>query len=281
MATKKASSSRKQSTVKATTSKATFSAYTKSVVKFGKALKGMPLLGVIVAEFIGTFLLVAATMSLTVTYGQLPVGLVVGLVLVAIVLLVGGVSGAHLNPAATIGAYVTRKISAIYALGYIFAQALGATAAVKLLSTYLEATKNADTQSSLLLVKASTIADGKEWLVLFAELIGVTILTFGIATALRHKNNRAVAAITQGFSILAALTIAGSLTILLSSAQQGTTLAFLNPVIAFAANAIPWPMTIWPIAIYIVAPVIGGIIGFALQDYLHTQSDSCDCETCN
>lgn len=279
MATKKASS-HKQSTVKATTSKATFAAYTKSVVKFGKSLTDMPLLGVIVAEFIGTFLLVAATMSLTVTYGQLPVGLIVGLVLVGIVLLVGGVSGAHLNPAATIGAYVTRKISAIYALAYIFAQALGATAAVKLLTTYLEATKNASTQSELFLVKASTIPVDKEMLVLFAELIGVTILTFGIATALRHKNNRAVAAMTQGFSILAALTIAGSLTILLSSSQQGTTLAFLNPVIAFAANAVPWPLSIWPVSIYIVAPIIGGIAGFVLQDYLHTQSESCDCDTC-
>ncbi len=245
-----------------------------SIVAFCRSLKNTPVVGASIAEFIGTFLLVAFTLSLTISGGPI----MVAFALVGIVLMVGAVSGAHLNPAITIGAWVTKKISSLRALGYIMAQALGGAAAYAILNAFFTGTKAAESAASAggpALLHAATLVEKKEIYVFFAELIGVMILSFGIATALRNiKKDRAVGALTAGFTMLAALTIAGSLTYMLLT-EQYTSYVFLNPVVATIANVFNGFQlsNIWPLAIYVVAPIIGGILGFVLQDFLHSQTE--------
>ena len=43
--------------------------------------------------------------------------------------------------------------------------------------------------------------------------------------------------------------------------------AIINPAVAVALHAYSWA-TIWPFAVYALAPVIGGILGFVLYDTL-------------
>jgi len=269
MATKAAISSNKKSTT--TKSSAQTSVTLRSV---GEAIKGMPIVGLLVAEFIGAFILTASFIEMQ---GN---PLFVGFALAGVVLIVGGVSGAHVNPAITIGAWVTRKMSWLYAAGYIVAQLLGATVAYLVLNTFLHNNGAAATQlgsSAPTLFHAATVASGKEWYVFFAELLGTTVLALGVATALRTKRVKIVSAFAAGFAILIALYLIMSITTSLLS-ESGVTLTFLNPAIAFAANGLSWNM--WPIAIYVLAPAIGGVIGFALQDFLHSQTDDCDCDSC-
>jgi glycerol uptake facilitator-like aquaporin len=273
MADKKATSSNKKSTVHRTSTVEATASTTGSVLlsykKFYKSLKRTPIIGVMLAEFIGTFLLVA---SIFTVQGQ---PLFVAFVLIGVVLVVGGVSGAHVNPAMTIGAWATRKISALYALGYIAAQVLGAVVAWLVLNAFLGGAAASATGARQSLFHAATLTGGKEWYIFFAELLGATILAFGLATALNIKREKIAAAFSYGLAILVALLVAGSVTSMYLT-ESNTGLTFLNPATAIAANGLSW--NLWPIAIYIFAPVIGGIVGFALQDFLQSQTDdSCDC----
>jgi aquaporin NIP len=92
------------------------------------------------AEFFGTFALVfAGTGAIVindVTGGavtHLGIALTFGLVVLAMIYTVGDVSGAHLNPAVTLGFFAAGRCGLTTVLSYIVSQLLGATAASLLL----------------------------------------------------------------------------------------------------------------------------------------------------
>jgi aquaporin NIP len=92
------------------------------------------------AEFFGTFALVfAGTGAIVindVTGGAVThagIALTFGLVVLAMIYTVGDVSGAHLNPAVTLGFFTAGRCGMTTVLGYIASQLLGATAASLLL----------------------------------------------------------------------------------------------------------------------------------------------------
>lgn len=86
-----------------------------------------------VAEMIGTFALVfagtGAIVINAVTGGAVShvgVALTFGLVVMAMIYAVGDVSGAHLNPAVTIGFWLSRRLPGRFVVPYILAQLAGA-----------------------------------------------------------------------------------------------------------------------------------------------------------
>lgn len=92
------------------------------------------------AEFLGTFILVfAGTGAIVINHvsngaiGHAGIALVFGLVVLAMIYTFGDVSGAHLNPAVTLGFAVAGRFSWNQVFGYIVAQLAGAFAASGLL----------------------------------------------------------------------------------------------------------------------------------------------------
>lgn len=92
------------------------------------------------AELIGTFCLVfAGTGAIVIdkfsggTITHVGVALTFGLIVLAMIYALGDVSGAHLNPAVTIGFCVARRFPLAKVLPYISAQCVGAIAASALL----------------------------------------------------------------------------------------------------------------------------------------------------
>jgi aquaporin Z len=94
------------------------------------------------AEFLGTFWLVlcgcgAAVLAAKfpqVGIGLLGVALAFGLTVVTMAYAVGHISGAHFNPAVTVGALVAGRIDASNAIWYIVAQVIGGIAAAAVLA---------------------------------------------------------------------------------------------------------------------------------------------------
>lgn len=271
MATKKATTTKKKAPVKKAAAPVTV---TKTTVKTVPATAKKQSLGqhietsllsgslwrALAAEFIGTFLLAAVIIA---GQGQ-PIFVLFGLV--GIVLLIGSISGSHVNPAITIGAWATRRIGWLRALGYIFVQFLGAAVAYFALSAFLggatqpSAEQQAYGQTAAALFKAAdvTALTGKEWYVFFAEVLGTTILAFAVASALRAKETLN-AAFTVGLGIFIALMVAITVTGYVSAS------AILNPAIALSLQAYAGT---WAYIVYGLGAVLGGVIGFLLHDLL-------------
>lgn len=247
----------------------------------GSFLKDTPLVGMGIAEFVGTFLLVA---SIFAVQGQ---PLFVAFGLIGLVLIFGGISGAHLNPAITIGALATKKIKSKRAFVYIAAQVLGALAAFALFSGFLSATVPVTESSETVYANGQQLfhvvditsdeaaTKGKEWILFAAELIGVFALSLGVSTALRERREKIAAATGVGLALLIGLLIASSITSVML-VENNTTLTFLNPAVALAGYFAGGTsmFDLWPLMIFVVAPFIGGVLGFALSDMLtKTQKD--------
>ena len=273
MATKKATSTNKKAPVKKTS---TSSSVAKTTVKtisatapakaglsahLENSISSKTLWRALAAEFIGTFLLASIIIA---GQGQ-PIFVLFGLV--GIVLLIGAVSGAHVNPAMTIGAWATRRIGWLRAVAYIVVQLLGAAVAYFALNAFIggaaevSAQAQAYGQAAPTLYAAVDIAKigGKEWFLFFSELLGTAILAFALAAAIRNRD-RLTGAFTYGLGIFIALMI----TITIAGYVSGS--AILNPAVALSLQA--YQPVVWAYVVYALAPIIGGVLGFILHDLI-------------
>jgi aquaporin Z len=270
MATKKAASVAKKSAAKQTTTKVTTvkavesrpamqtPASSKRAVRF--SLARTPLVAALIAEFIGTFILTA-----TIVAGQ-GQPILVFFALVGVVLAVGTISGAYVNPALVLGAWVTRRMNGLRAAGYIVAQILGAMLALVVLTAFVNAAPAPSAESygaASQLFKAAALPENKEWYIFFSEFIGLLIFGFAVASATREKRERTAAAFTIGLGAFLGLMVAGS-----AAAFLGAN-AVLNPAVAIGLQAISFG-SVWPIAVYVIGGSLGAIVGFVLYDLLRS-----------
>lgn len=197
------------------------------------------------AELVGTFLLTMAVAA----SGALPTPLTAGLTLMVLVYLLGPVSGAHINPAVTLGLYTLRKISFRHALGYIIAQLLGAFIASLLLAQMIE------------LVTAPPIS-GTEGSI--AELLGTFVLAFAVARVVLGHVTADTAGLTIGLALLLGITVAsiGSLGVINPAVSLG--LGLFDPATpGFGVNLV----------VYLLAPLVGGFLGAQACEWFSKKKD--------
>lgn len=208
------------------------------------SLFGRKKLAIIVAEFVGTFVLVSAIYA--VLLERLPalfVASAAGVAFGLVVLAVGQVSGAHINPAVTLGLWSLRKIETTFAVVYIAVQFLAAAAAWRLNEYFLDG-------------PLKSLADKAfDWRVFTAEAVGTLIFTFGLAAALFQGYKGLRLAATAGASLGLGMLIA-------SVASNGV----LNPAVALGIQS-------WSFA-YIAGPILGSIIGMNLYAQLFVPAKS-------
>ncbi len=194
----------------------------------------------VVAELMGVVVLVTAVYSMVArTSFPLFGGLAAGVTLGLLVHTIGATSGAHVNPAITLGLLSIRKIKAVPAILYIAAQMLGALAAWQLINYFL----GSDIQS---------IANKFEWKVFSAELAGALVFGFGVASAIYQKY--------EGTKL--AFTVGGSLTIGILVASLGSN-GVLNPAVALGLQSWNWA--------YATGPIAGSIVGMNLYALLFAE----------
>jgi len=227
------------------------------------------------AEFVGTALLilfgdgVVAAAILNKSKGQGGGWIVIttgwGLAVMIAIYAVGTISGAHLNPAVTIGLAVIGKFSAAKVLGYIIAQILGAMfGALLVWLAYLPHWKETPDTGTKLAVFCTAPAIRSFPANLLCEIIGGASLVFG-CLAIPTSANLSGPGWVTGYGP----TLVGLLVFAIGLSLGGPTGYAINPARDFGPRLAHAILPIagkgssdWSYAwIPIIGPIIGGVIG--------------------
>jgi aquaporin Z len=189
--------------------------------------------GAVLAEFLGTAVLVSVALVLTETTAvSYFIATSLAVTLTVIVLAFGGVSGSHVNPAITFGMWTARRIGTLRAVAYIAAQMLGGLAAWQLYQYMVDKP-----------LAAKTIHfDTRVWV---AELVGTFILALGFSAAV----SRVLDAL-QSAAVYSAALFVGIIVASVGSA------GLLNPAMALGLRS-------WG-TVYILGPLVGALLGVNL-----------------
>ena len=239
-----------------------------------------------IAELIGTFFLVffgtgSAVVTLLIDDGVnhgaagigllgglgdwLAIGLAFGLTVMACIYVFGKISGAHLNPAVTIGLLISKNISLIDSVYYIVAQAIGAVLGSLLLFVCLGA-------PAVTIGGLGATAPGLSVgyiPAMIAECIGTFFLMLVVmGVAVDKKADPGVAGISIGMTVAAVIIVLGAFT--------G---ASINPARTFGPylmDTLLGGANLWGFfPIYLVGPIVGAILAALLYTYLAKGNDAC------
>lgn len=215
------------------------------------------------AEFIGTLMLVffiCSFLSLSAGLKQplelAALGLVHAFALFFLITTLGGVSGAHFNPAVSIALAALRKISPKDAAIYIVAQLAGAVGGALLVKVlYLNEGRPDTVHYGATVPSQQFLQGGKAGLALLAEFIGTFALMWAImGTAVNPRGQKEWAGLVIGATLGVAVMVIGPLT--------G---AGFNPARSFGPALVSGTFTdFW---VYIIAPIAGALaaaFGYAL-----------------
>jgi len=198
------------------------------------------------AEFLGTFALVfAGTGAIVINevsggaITHVGVALTFGLIVLTMIYTLGDISGAHINPAVTLGFFAARRLPAKTVLPYIMSQCAGAVAASFLLHVLFPA-------NALL---GATIPNGPQLQSFMLEIILTGLLMFvilGVSTGAREKG------ITAGI-------VVGSVIALEAMFAGPIWGASMNPARSLGPAVVSMHLqSLW---IYLLAPTVGTGIG--------------------
>lgn len=230
------------------------------------------------AEFVGSFLLVffgagAVVVTILMNNGSsvpnpfnigismadwLGINIVFGITLAVAIYAFGKVSGAHFNPAVTIGLWSVRKFPSKDVVPYIIIQLIGATVAGLLIAACMG-------MQSVTLAKLGATAPfvGVGYYQAIAvETVGTFVLVLAImAVAVDKRATPGFAGLIIGLSLTSILT-------LISNITGGS----VNPARTFGpylANTLLGGANLWAyLPIYIIGPVIGGILAAVIYQYI-------------
>ncbi len=207
-----------------------------------------------VAEAVGTFALVfAGTTAIVVdslTGGAVThvgVALTFGLVVMTMIYAVGDVSGAHLNPAVTLGFWVAGRLRAPNLPPYVLSQCTGALVASFTVRTLFP-------ESTGL---GATVPAGGVFQSFVLEALLTALLMFvilGVSTGAKEKG------------IMAGIAVGGTVALgaLLGGPVSGASMnpaRFLGPAMASGAMEHAW--------LYLTAPVVGSILAVGVCKCVH------------
>ena len=227
----------------------------------------------LVAEFVGTFLLVFLAVGAAVfgiaarvgTDGNGPgngvvgVALAFGLVLLGIAYALGPVSGAHVNPAVTLGMLLGRRMPANEAVGYWVAQFLGAIAAGGVIKLFVSKLGVTDYTGGL-----GTNSYDNGAIDLWGAFLLEVLLTGAFVLVILLVTERVAA---PGFAgIVIGLTL--TLVHLVGIPLDGTS---VNPARSFGPALFEGGTAMSQVWLFIVAPLVGSVVAVVVWMLTRTE----------
>jgi len=209
-----------------------------------------------IAETIGTFSLVfCGTGAIIINehtggqIGHIGIAITFGLIVTAMIYSFGDISGAHFNPAVTVGFWAANRLDKKELIPYISAQLIGAFLATAILKLLFPDNLNLGT----------TLPSGSVMQSFILEIILTFILVLVIiSTSQGSKEAGVMAGIAIGFTVLLEAMFAGPI--------SG---ASMNPARSIAPAVVSGNIQfLW---IYLTAPFIGGLLSaivFRIQEKL-------------
>jgi MIP family channel proteins len=221
-----------------------------------------------VAELVGTFILIFTGTAVATgalldrptaggPYDSLAVALAFGAALVVIVASIGHVSGAHVNPAVTLGLAATGKFPWNHVPAYVGAQILGAVLGA--VGTWIAFGGPGRTEASLAATSPASGVGDLQALVVEALITFILVFVI-ISVATDERVHSAVAPYAVGLALAAGVFIAGPVT-------GGS----LNPARTLGPMIVSGQFTaVW---VYIVGPIIGAVAAAFLYDRFVSEAD--------
>lgn len=196
-------------------------------------------IAMIVAEFLGTGILTLVMLTVSKSNVGLPyfVSLATGLTVGGLVLAFGSISGAHFNPAITLGLWSVRRMQAAKAIVYIAAQLLGGLCAYLLYQYFMNEPHPHNSGHYVARI-------------LVGEAVGAFVFSLAWAAAVYRKFEDGTKAAVIGLGLIVG--------ILASSSASG---GILNPAVALGLSSWGW-------GTYVLGPVLGALLGFNLYALL-------------
>ena len=200
----------------------------------------------------------------SVAAGVITTALAFGLVLAALVALIGPISGCHVNPAVTLGAYLTNRLSIADAVAYWIAQLVGAIIGALLLLWVMHASPfyfrsriglGANGYGSLSLLH---ISGGGAFLT--EVIITAVFVMIWLSVTVKHANMAVAGAV-----IGTALAVMNLVAIPIDYAS-------VNPARSFGPAIVSGGQALSQLWLFLIAPLVGAVLGTGLLMLLEPAS---------
>ena len=206
----------------------------------------------LLVEFLGTFTLVLIGGMAVASFGGenvVAAAFAFGLVFMGLIYAWGNFSGAHFNPAVSLGFAVAGRMNWLLMIGYWLAQLLGAIAAAALISFFLPNTNKGNATGKFVQNNGSGFYD------LWKAVLLETILTFLLVVTILLVTRNPMLAVASGLAIGLVLTFN-------MFAGYEWTGASMNPARSLGtAIFAPEDQNAWSVYwVYLVGPFVGAII---------------------
>ena len=233
--------------------------------KFAVELLGTAIL-VFLAVGVATLMFGFGLTGRSVAAGVVATALAFGLTLLGLVYMIGPISGSHVNPAVTLGALLTGRIAIVEAAGYWIAQFAGGIIGALVLWGTLSSSPLYHRSITGLGTdgwgKASIIHIGLGG-AFATEVILTAIFVFVVLRVTSATANAATAAIAIGLTLtvvhLAGIPITGT---------------SVNPARSLGPALIVGGTALSQVWLFIVAPLIGGVLAAGLHRLLYREEDT-------
>lgn len=229
------------------------------------------------SEALGTALLVffgvgVATLSFgfkltgsSVSAGVVTTALAFGLVMLVLAYAIGPISGAHINPAVTIGFLLAGRITVLDAVGYWIAQIVGAIAGAAVLRGMFAGAPDYSTAT----VGLGTDGYGKNSMIglnaggaFLAEVVLTFLFVFVVLAATRKAAFQQVAGLAIGFAL--------GIVHLIGIPLTGTS---VNPARSIGPALFVGGSALSQLWLFIVAPLVGGAIAAVVARLLYPNEE--------
>lgn len=177
--------------------------------------------------------------------GTLGVAFAFGLAVVAMAYTIGGVSGCHINPAISFGAFLSGRLSGKDLLMYIIFQILGAI----LGSAILYALVSTGAHNGPTMTGSNGFADGAMWQAFIAETVFTCVFVLVVLGATSKWGNSTMAGLAIGLSLVLVHIVCIPIT--------GTS---VNPARSIGPALFEGGKALTQLWLFIVAPMLGAAL---------------------